>query len=136
MVRSILDIGNAKYEIDTDVLSRFKEEAQRHAVTLDDPYHGEEGSRHDCENGSFSVDASLDNAFDEVMQLYNEYSRSENLDVLVMLKCKLEQVSLRYKSVTLAEEVLSINSCLPYERRVPYHHGPGAFVVGRDKLPE
>ncbi len=63
----------------------------------------------------------------EVMQLYNEYARTENLDVLVRLKDKLEQVSLRYKSVALAEEVLNINSCLPYERRVPSSSRPDGF---------
>lgn len=118
MVRSILEIGNAKYKIDRYALSRFKQEARQHAACNTEagaeigvlPFGGSDGS---------SVDASLDAVFGEVMKLYNEYARTESLDVLVLLKCKLEEVSLRYRSLALAEEVLNINSCLPYERRVP-----------------
>ena len=114
MVRSILDIGNAKYKIDRLALCRFREEARRSADA-----GAEERKTEPCGDVRPSIEESLDCVFMEVMQLYNEYARTESLDVLVRLKDKLEQVSLRYKSVALAEEVLNINSCLPYERRVP-----------------
>lgn len=95
MVLRILDIGNARYRIDRSALKRFMLEAQESAAK-----------------------ESLDAIFDEVMGLYGEYAVTGKLDVLMKLKCKLEQVSLRYKSLELAEEVLNINSCLPYEWRV------------------
>lgn len=105
MVKSILDIGNAKYRIDRSVLRRFMRDARE----------------------SYAEE-SLDAVFDEVMGLYGEYAVTGRLEVLMRLKCKLEQVSLRYKSLELAEEVLNINSCLPYEWRVRYcnDHEPGA----------
>lgn len=120
MVRSILEIGNAKYKIDRLALCRFREEARRNAGNGADERVAEP-----CEELRTSIEESLDLVFMEVMKLYNEYARTENLDVLVRLKNKLEQVSFRYKSVALAEEVLHINSCLPYERRVPGSSGSG-----------
>lgn len=120
MVRSILDIGNAKYKIDRLALCRFREEARRNADA------GADERKAEPHLGT-SIEESLDCVFMEVMQLYNEYARTESLDVLVRLKDKLEQVSLRYKSVALAEEVLNINSCLPYERRVPSSSRPDGF---------
>lgn len=122
MVRSILDIGNAKYKIDRLALCRFREEARRNADAGADA-----GKAEVCDDVRPSLEESLEHVFMEVMQLYNEYARTENLDVLVRLKDKLEQVSLRYKSVALAEEVLNINSCLPYERRVPSSSRPDGF---------
>ena len=120
MVKCILDIGNAKYKINRDALSLFIQEAQQQAASAS--ASGADGCREqsslDCEAGSFLVDVALETIFREVMQLYHEYARSESLDVLVRLKSKLEQVSLRYHSLALAEEVMNINSCLPYERRV------------------
>lgn len=105
MVRSILDIGNARYRIDRNALRRFIAQAQDSVA-----------------------EESLDAIFSEVMGLYGEYAVTGKLEVLMKLKCKLEQVSLRYKSLELAEEVLNINSCLPYEWRVRYCNGnePGA----------
>lgn len=115
MVKSILEIGNAKYKIDRLALGRFKEEARQNAMAGSD----ERELLPEMASGGASLDESLDTVFQEVMQLYNEYARSESIDVLMRLKDKLEQVSLRYRSLALAEEVLNINSCLPYERRVP-----------------
>ncbi|WP_224982805.1 hypothetical protein [Geomonas agri] len=109
MVRSILEIGNAKYKIDKMALGRFKDEVRQN--------WNKEGS--EVTVPEVSLDESLDEVFLEVMQLYNEYAKTECIDVLLRLKDKLEQVSLRYKSVALAEEVLNINSCLPYESRIP-----------------
>ena len=115
MVKSILEIGNAKYKIDRVALLRFKEEARNNAAADIDGL----GDGTETEQGGDCLDESLERVFNEVMYLYNEYARTESVDVLVGLKRKLEQVSLRYRSVALAEEVLNINSCLPYERRVP-----------------
>ncbi|MBU5636963.1 hypothetical protein KOM00_09470 [Geomonas sp. Red69] len=113
MVRSILEIGNAKYKIDRLILGRFKEEVRQHWTK------GDAGVEAPVPGPAPSLDESLELVFKEVMQLYNEYAKTESIDVLLRLKDKLEQVSLRYKSLALAEEVLNINSCLPYERRVP-----------------
>lgn len=118
MVRSILEIGNAKYEIDLDALKRFMREARQSAALRGDLEDGKEKVLTYSGCVAPPVEASIEEVFDEVLQLYNEYARNDDLDVLMQLKSKLEQVSLRYKSVVLAEEVLNINSCLPYERRV------------------
>ncbi|BCG46708.1 hypothetical protein GEOBRER4_n1517 [Citrifermentans bremense] len=118
MVRSILEIGNAKYEIDQDALKRFMREARQSAALRGELDDGKEKVLTYSASVSPPAEASIDAVFDEVLQLYNEYARNDDLDVLMQLKAKLEQVSLRYKSLALAEEVLNINSCLPYERRV------------------
>ncbi|GFO66030.1 hypothetical protein M1B72_14075 [Geomonas paludis] len=112
MVRSILEIGNAKYKIDRIALGRFRDEVRQN-------WSRESAEAAPEAGGDVTLDESLDAVFLEVMQLYNEYAKSESIDVLLRLKDKLEQVSLRYKSLALAEEVLNINSCLPYERRIP-----------------
>lgn len=91
MEKYIFDIGRTKYKINTDAFAVLIEEGHR----------------------------EIERTFDEVMQLYREYARTGSADVLVSLKCRLEEVSSMYGSVALAEEVLHINSCLPYERRVP-----------------
>lgn len=117
MVKTILEIGNARYTISRTALSRFRDEARQYAEGESAPDESEVSA--DADLGYSSVDGSLDLVFTDVMRLYNEYAMTESLDVLVKLKRKLEQVSLRYKSVALAEEVLQINSCLPYEKRVP-----------------
>jgi len=118
MVKSILDIGNAKYEIDRNALRRFMHEAKQSAAMQGVPDIGEHRSNSGSEAAAFPADESIETIFIQVMQLYNEYAVSGSLDVLIKLKCELEQVSSRYKSLALAEEVLNINSCLPYEWRV------------------
>ena len=90
MQKYIFDIGRAKYQLNTEAFSPLRDGGNE-----------------------------VDEVFEEVMQLYREYARTGSMDVLVSLKCRLEEVSLRYRSMALAEEVLAINSCLPYERRVP-----------------
>jgi len=120
MVKRIIDIGYAKYRIDRQALCVFMEEA-KHTPAASAP----EGCR--CADGEpeaadaveESSDQEVERICGEVMQLYREYARSESMDILVRLKCLLEEVSSRYRSLALAEEVLHINSCLPYERRVP-----------------
>lgn len=111
MVRSILEIGNAKYRIDRGTLRRFMREARQSTWPR-------EGSGEVCDAAAAPCGESLEQVFNEVMGLYNEYAVTGRMEALMKLKSKLEQVSLRYKSLTLAEEVLNINSCLPYEWRV------------------
>ena len=118
MVKSIIEIGNARYEIDRNALRLFMREAQESAAMQGVPGIGEQQSRDGGETAAFSADEPIEITFNRVMQLYNEYTISGSLDVLIELKCTLEQVSLKYKSLALAEEVLNINSCLPYEWRV------------------
>jgi len=124
MVKSIIEIGNARYEIDRNALRLFMREAQESAVMQGVPGIGEQQSRDGGETAAFSADEPIEITFNRVMQLYNEYTISGSLDVLIELKCTLEQVSLKYKSLALAEEVLNINSCLPYEWRVRCCSGP------------
>jgi hypothetical protein len=120
MVKRIIDIGYAKYRIYRHALCVFMEEAKQ--VTAASPPEGCRGADGEPE-GADAVeegsDEELERVCAEVMQLYREYARSESMDVLLRLKCLLEEVSSRYRSLALAEEVLHINSCLPYERRVP-----------------
>ena len=118
MVKSIIEIGNARYEIDRNALRLFMREAQESAAMQGVPGVGEQQSQDGSETAAFSADEPIEIIFNRVMQLYNEYTISGSLDVLIELKCMLEQVSLKYKSLALAEEVLNINSCLPYEWRV------------------
>lgn len=117
MVKSILAIGNAKYEMDRSALWRFMREARKCGATQAQFKQPQEAG---FEALPERFEEAVDRVFDEVIQLYNEYARSQNLGALVRLKSRLEQISLRYKSVALAEEVLNINSCLPYELRVRY----------------
>lgn len=114
MVRHILDIGNAKYRLNKNAISEFILEV-RHQSAASRPELASGGG----EDAKPPADEALEAIFRDVMQLYNEYARTESLDALIQLKMKLEQVSLRYRSVALAEEVMNINCCLPYERRVP-----------------
>lgn len=124
MVKSIIEIGNARYEIDRNALRLFMREAQESAAMQGVPGIGEQQSQDGGETAAFPADEPIEITFNRVMQLYNEYAISGSLDVLIELKCTLEQVSLKYKSLALAEEVLNINSCLPYEWRVRCCSGP------------
>lgn len=124
MVKSIIEIGNARYEIDRNALRLFMREAQESAAMQGVPGIGEQQSQDGGETAAFPADEPIEITFNRVMQLYNEYTISGSLDVLIELKCTLEQVSLKYKSLALAEEVLNINSCLPYEWRVRCCSGP------------
>lgn len=115
MDKRILDIGCAKYQIDRNALFLFMEEA---AGNRENPCCGSEEGESDAA-ANLCADQAVEQIFWEVLELYNEYNETGNLDTLVQLKCRLEEASLRYRSLPLAEEVLSINSCLPYERRIP-----------------
>lgn len=120
MYKRIIDIGNARYRISMDDLSAMMEEAKNGAAVM--PILAscpkDEGLP-EVDHAKVTGGDELEGVFLEVMRLYQEYARTASMDVLVRLRCRLEQVSLRYRSFALAEEVLIINSCLPYERRVP-----------------
>jgi len=131
VVKCILDIGNAKYKIDKNSLNLFMQEVRGTDFAPYPDSSLDQGSLDDAICDRFAQGAP-GRIFREIMQLYNEYARTENLDVLVKLKVKLEQASSRYKSLVLAEEVLTINSCLPYERRVTCNNGE--HDISRDEL--
>ncbi|HBG05295.1 MAG: hypothetical protein A2075_20730 [Geobacteraceae bacterium GWC2_58_44] len=122
MDKRIYDIGHARYKINLDALSALIEEGRNQEAQNPPGACCSEEPR-DAEAAKVCNERELDCIFSEVMQLYREYTRSGSMDVLVTLKCRLEEVSLRYRSFALAEEVLCINSCLPYERRVPCGQG-------------
>ena len=120
MDKRILDIGNARYKINRKALCQLMEQVKRNAATgAPDACRGAKEGACNADEEKICADESLECIFTEVMLLYNEYARCESMDALIRLKCKLEEVSLRYRSLVLAEEVLNINSCLPYERRIP-----------------
>jgi hypothetical protein len=130
MVRSILDIGSGRYEFDKQTLTSFIEEAKSHpsgflsvGVTVAD----ESAPLGDTEREQAAQDI-----FAEVMSLYHGYISCQNLDLLVKLKNRLEEYSIKYQSHVLAEGVLNINSCLPYELRIPVSGG-GDGSKGEDR---
>ena len=114
MVRHICDIGRGRYIFDKSTLHSFLEEAKAQP-TPNDPLEFTDAVQ--VANGPDADEMLL--IFEEVMALYHDYMRCQSVDLLVKLKCRLEQVSIRYHSHVLAAEVLNINSCLPYELRIP-----------------
>jgi len=123
MVRNIFEIGSGKYQFGSNTLNSFLEESRNRPSTCgpaEVPGAGQPGGElHEME---------MQGIFSEVMALYHDYMRCQNVEVLLRLKSRLEEFSLRYKSHVLAAEVLNINSCLPYEHRVP---APGK-LPGKD----
>jgi hypothetical protein len=120
MDKRIFDIGCAKYKIDTEALRVMIEESRESACAS--------GDAQEADNGADRISPSSEQAFLEVMELCKEYSRTQSLDVLVKLRSKLEEVSMKYRSMAMAEEVLTINSCLPYERRIQRETAGIAFL--------
>ena len=114
MVRHILDIGSGRYEFDKKTLDSFIEEARNRPTEGGIAGVPEVAGSAGDPNGT-----EMQCIFDEVMALYHDYMKYQNVELLVRLKCRLEEVSIRYHSHVLAAEVLTINSCLPYEHRVP-----------------
>jgi hypothetical protein len=114
MVRHICDIGRGRYIFDKSTLNSFLEEARNQPTPGDPPGFTDAARRTDGQD-----DDEILGVFEEVMALYRDYMRFQSVDLLVKLKCRLEQVSVRYQSHVLAAEVLTINSCLPYELRIP-----------------
>jgi hypothetical protein len=119
MEKHIFDIGRAKYRINTDAFGALMELGGDRAERLPQGCPGAVPGQLDAAAAAAGQRLEIEAVFEEVMRLYREYARTGSMDVLVDLKCRLEEVSLRYQSIALAEEVLNINSCLPYERRVP-----------------
>lgn len=121
MEKQIFDIGRGKYVFDMQTLHYFIEEANSRGQ--------HDGSWCATRGYEVAVDESpteeeMNSVFDEIMSLYREYLHCQNLEVLVKLKARLQDYSVRYQSLVLAEEVLNINSCLPYELRVPHSTVP------------
>lgn len=116
MERQIFEIGRGKYKFNKRALNAFIEESKLRESALD---RNGSGTTAAASYAGEANDKELQCILDEVMALYRDYMRSESVDLLVLLKCRLEEVSTRYQSHVLAGEVLNIISCLPYERRVP-----------------
>jgi len=119
MEKSIFGIGRVRYRINMDAFSDLMGEMGGESSDQKQPASAGARDPLDATSANLGDRREIEEVFDDVMQLYREYGRTGSMDVLVTLKCLLEEVSLRYRSVALAEEVLNINSCLPYERRVP-----------------
>jgi hypothetical protein len=117
MARHILDIGSGRYTFDRKTLSAFIDEARnRPSLT----YAGTSGvqtapEQDPCDGRD---EQEMQRMFDEVMSLYLNYLRCQKVEMLVRLKDRLVEYSIQYQSHVLAEEVLNINSCLPYEHRI------------------
>lgn len=113
MVKNIFDIGSGRYQFDKKTLNSFLEESRNRPLppeAAEDPGAGRAaGQLSDREQQGF---------FEEVMALYHDYMICQNVEVLLRLKLKLEEFSVRCNSHVLAAEVLNINSCLPYELRL------------------
>jgi len=112
MEKNIFDIGSGRYTFDSNTLDSFIEEAKNR------------GCEFDLLDAAGTADVpnqlEIERIFAEVRSLYQEYMQCQRVEPLVRLKCRLEEVSIRFNSHVLAEEVLTINSCLPYELRICY----------------
>ena len=112
MVRHIYDIGSGRYKFDKATLDSFIEESRNRPPLPESA--GASGANPLAGMG----EQEMQGIFAEVMALYHDYQKFERVDLLLRLKCRLEEFSIRYKSHVLATEVLNINSCLPYEQRI------------------
>jgi hypothetical protein len=110
MQRNLFGIGNGRYEFDRQTLDNFIEEAKNRAGLT----AGEQGA---AATTAGCADWETRYVYEEILGLYREYQRGQSLDLLIRLKCRLQEISVRYGSHVLAAEVLNINSCLPYEKR-------------------
>ena len=115
MTKDIFGIGSGRYIFDKKTLDSFIEEARHRSVGEEPVLHRDHFAA--GTDGDPSEEEIL-HVFEEIMSLYHDYMRCQSIDLLVRLKDRLEEFSIRYKSLVLAEEVLSINSCLPYEKRI------------------
>lgn len=119
MQRHIFGIGSGKYRFDRQTLDSFLEESKsRTQVPVTEAKGGGWGSES-------PNDLETQRVFDEIMSLYHDYQRCQHLDLLLKLKHRLEEFSIRYQSHVLAAEVLNINSCLPYEQRITWSEDKG-----------
>lgn len=112
MQRHIFGIGCGRYEFNKQTLDSFIEEARSRSLA------GRLAEATGQADGCTPSDREAQAVFDEIMKLYRDYNMCQSVESLVILKCRLEEYSLRYNSHVLAGEVLSINSCLPYEERI------------------
>jgi len=110
MKKNIFDIGSGRYTFDANTLDSFIEEAKKR--------NSEFGLSEAIGPGDVPNELEIESILAEVMSLYQDYMQCQSVELLVTLKCRLEEVSVRFKSHVLAEEVLTINSCLPYEQRI------------------
>jgi hypothetical protein len=117
MQRHIFGIGSGKYHFDRQTLDSFLEEAKSRTQA---PLAGAGGW-----GAEHPGDQETQHVFDEIMSLYHDYQRCQHLDLLLKLKHRLEEFSIRYQSHVLAAEVLNINSCLPYEQRITWSEDKG-----------
>jgi len=115
MEQNIFDIGSGRYIFDAKTLEAFIEEARNRSSES-----GEKALLEISDLADVPSDWEMQCIFEEVMALYHDFIQCQRVELLVRLKCRLEEVSIRYKSHVLAEEVLTINSCLPYEQRIFY----------------
>jgi len=116
METRIFEIGRGRYSISRSLLGSFLMESKKR-VSEGEPHDGPFRAAGD--RAGEPCDRELRRIFEEVMELYDDYMRFESVDLLLRLKCRLQEVSVRYSSHVLASEVLAINSCLPYESRIP-----------------
>ena len=114
MVWHIFDIGSGKYKFDRKTLNSFIEESRNRQPRSEPAGIPDGADRADPWN-----DREMQCIFEEVMSLYQDYQVCQSVELLLKLKVRLEEFSLRYGSHVLAAEVLNINSCLPYEHRIP-----------------
>jgi hypothetical protein len=115
MQRNLFGIGNGRYEFNRQTLDNFIEEARKRASL-----HSEGNDPVDAVNAPVCGDWETRYVYEEILGMYREYQKCQSLDLLVRLKCRLQEISVRYGSHVLAAEVLNINSCLPYEKRISY----------------
>jgi hypothetical protein len=112
MEKNIFDIGSGRYTFDTTTLNSFIEEAKNRT--------SEFGAPDAAGTSDVPSEVEIERILAEVVSLYQDYLQCQRVELLVRLKCRLEEVSIRFNSHVLAEEVLTINSCLPYEQRICY----------------
>jgi hypothetical protein len=114
MEKNIFDIGSGRYTFDENTLDSFIQEAKNRTSDF--------GLPETIGPDAVPNEAEIERILAELMSLYQDYVQCQSIELLVTLKCRLEEVSIRFKSHVLAEEVLTINSCLPYEQRI-FHGG-------------
>jgi hypothetical protein len=115
MQRNLFGIGNGRYEFNRQTLDNFIEEARRRASS-----HYAEVDSAETANPPVCGDWETRYVYEEILGMYREYQKCQSLDLLVRLKCRLQEISVRYGSHVLAAEVININSCLPYEKRISH----------------
>jgi hypothetical protein len=114
MVRHIYGIGSGRYSFDKFTFNSFIAESRNRPLT-----RGQGAAPEAGEGAAEPGDLDAERIFEEVMSLYHDYARCQSVELLLKLKCRLQEFSIRYNSHVLAAEVLNINSCLPYEQRIP-----------------